>query len=208
MHETFHSYPDGTPLSLEDCPIYAAWDGEVHRSSDEVFAGRHRHARRVYEQPDPENGDLLVGAVVAFRDITQRKRIEEEIRISTKVWEAGRRTHRPVAVREQARRSRCEKARPDRATVSYRVRSRRLPRPAGAASQGAHLRRPPPEQVRRCPRAQGREPGAHEGSRGCTIEDLSPSPPPRVSSPPLKRCTKTTNLVGHGRRFWSHKQST
>jgi len=80
--------PRRHPLSLEDCPIYAAFgDGEVHRSSDEVFWRRTAPpCPSVYDNPIRENDDLLVGAV---EHPTQRKRIEEEIRHLNEVWRHG-----------------------------------------------------------------------------------------------------------------------
>jgi PAS domain S-box-containing protein len=76
IHEFHHhSYADGAPYPREECPIYAAIkDGEVHRVDDEVFW--HRDGRSIpveYTSTPIWRDGHLEGAVVVFRDITQRK---------------------------------------------------------------------------------------------------------------------------------------
>ncbi|MEE8206722.1 MAG: sigma 54-interacting transcriptional regulator [Nitrospinaceae bacterium] len=78
---THHSKSDGTAYSNLECPIYAAFkDGKVHTVSDEVFWRKDGTAFPVeyVSTPIRENMKLL-GAVVVFRDISQRKQAEEEI---------------------------------------------------------------------------------------------------------------------------------
>ncbi len=73
-----HSKPDGTPYPRENCPIYAALnDGQVHHKDDEVFWRKDGTSFPVAYTSTPlhENGKL-VGAVVVFRDITDRKKRE------------------------------------------------------------------------------------------------------------------------------------
>ena len=79
-----HSKPDGSPYPREECPIYAAFkDGKVHRESDEVFWRKDGSSFPVeYVSTPIREGSMLVGAVVAFRDITRRKRAEEALRES------------------------------------------------------------------------------------------------------------------------------
>lgn len=77
MHQVLHhSRPDHSPYPREECPIYAAFqDGIVHRASEEVFWRKNGTSFPVEYISTPmrdEQGNL-VGAVVAFRDITQRK---------------------------------------------------------------------------------------------------------------------------------------
>ncbi|QPJ62446.1 MAG: PAS domain S-box protein [Candidatus Nitronauta litoralis] len=76
-----HSHPDGTPFPVETCPIYAAFtEGKKYEVSDEVFWRKDGTPFPVEYVSTPilENMKLL-GAVVVFRDITERKRAEEEI---------------------------------------------------------------------------------------------------------------------------------
>jgi PAS domain S-box-containing protein len=77
MHQILHhSRSDHSRYPQEECPIYAAFqDGIVHRVSDEVFWRRDGTAFPVEYISTPmrdEQGNL-VGAVVVFRDITQRR---------------------------------------------------------------------------------------------------------------------------------------
>ncbi|VAX27268.1 Phytochrome, two-component sensor histidine kinase [hydrothermal vent metagenome] len=81
-----HSKPDGTPYPREKCHIYAALrDGKVHRESEEVFWRKEGTPVPVeyVSTPITENGKL-VGAVVTFKDISERKRIERMITAHTK----------------------------------------------------------------------------------------------------------------------------
>jgi len=79
-----HSYADGSPYPHEDCPIYAALrDGEVHRVDDEVFWSNDGSAVPVEYSSTPilEDGKPA-GAVVVFRDISERKKLEAQQRSS------------------------------------------------------------------------------------------------------------------------------
>ncbi|KAF0144299.1 MAG: two-component hybrid sensor and regulator [Nitrospirae bacterium] len=79
-----HSKPDGTPYHSEDCPIYAALkDGAVHHVIDEVFWKKDGTSFPVEYTSTPvvEDGKL-VGAVVVFRDITERKKTEDALKKS------------------------------------------------------------------------------------------------------------------------------
>ncbi len=76
-----HSKPDGKDYPHEECPIYAALhDGKVHKVSDEVFWKKDGTPFPVEYVSTPIRENLkLLGAVVVFRDITERKKAEEEI---------------------------------------------------------------------------------------------------------------------------------
>ncbi len=76
-----HSKPDGTPYEPKDCPIMAAYlDGRVHNVSNEVFWRKDGTSFPVEYVSTPIRENLkLLGAVVVFKDITERKQAEEEI---------------------------------------------------------------------------------------------------------------------------------
>lgn len=78
-----HTRIDGTPYPQDECPIHAVTkDGQVRRADDEVFWRQDGTGFPVEYTSAPilhEPGELL-GAAVVFRDITERKRAEAEIR--------------------------------------------------------------------------------------------------------------------------------
>jgi PAS domain S-box-containing protein len=75
-----HSHSDGSAYPRDECPIYAALkDGEVHTVDCEVFW----HANGSAVEVEYTSTPILVdgkpeGAVVLFRDITQRRKTERE----------------------------------------------------------------------------------------------------------------------------------
>ncbi len=75
-----HSHADGSKYPREECPIYAALqDGEIHRVDNEVFWHIDGSAVPVeyISTPIREDGKLS-GAVVIFRDISERREIERQ----------------------------------------------------------------------------------------------------------------------------------
>jgi len=75
-----HSYEDGSPYPLENCPIYAALhDGEVHRVDCEVFWHTNGEPVPVEYTSTPILKDGKPnGAVVVFRDISARRKIQKQ----------------------------------------------------------------------------------------------------------------------------------
>lgn len=74
-----HSQPDGTAYLLEESPIYATLqNGAVQHISDEVFWRRDQSSFPVeyVSTPIREQGNI-VGAVVIFKDITERQIVEK-----------------------------------------------------------------------------------------------------------------------------------
>ncbi|MBF0618942.1 MAG: PAS domain S-box protein [Candidatus Omnitrophica bacterium] len=80
-----HTKADGTPYPHEECPIYAAYhDGCIHRKDDEVFWRKDGTCFPVeyISTPMRDESGTLVGAVVVFSDITERKLAEEKLKKS------------------------------------------------------------------------------------------------------------------------------
>ncbi|MEO8327633.1 MAG: PAS domain-containing protein, partial [Nitrospirota bacterium] len=79
MHETVHhSMRDGSPYPSEACPIYAVYsDGVIRQMQDEVLWRKDGTSFPVEYTSTPiwRDGNLA-GAVVTFRDITERKQSE------------------------------------------------------------------------------------------------------------------------------------
>lgn len=77
-----HSTREGVPIPPEQCGIYAALQsGQSHTSDSEVFWRKDGRPVAVEYTSSPlrEDGDRVVGAVVVFKDITQRKQAEGEL---------------------------------------------------------------------------------------------------------------------------------
>ncbi len=76
-----HTRENGSPYPKEECPIYAAFrEGKTYHASEEVFwrkDGSPFHVEYV-STPIWENMKIK-GAVVIFKDITERKQAEQEI---------------------------------------------------------------------------------------------------------------------------------
>jgi len=80
-----HSRPDGKPYPNEECPVYRAFkDGAVHTNvDDEVFWRKDGTCFPIEYTSTPIIEDSKVlGAVVTFRDITDRKWLEKILRQS------------------------------------------------------------------------------------------------------------------------------
>jgi len=93
MHELIHhSRRDGTPYSRTECPIYAAFrDGRVRHGEHEVFWRRDGTSFPVEYTTTPmraEDGRVM-GAVVTFRDVTEREQLEAQIRQAQKMDAVG-----------------------------------------------------------------------------------------------------------------------
>ncbi len=83
LHEIIHHhFADGRPYPIEACPNCAAYrDGRVHVVDNDLFWHRDGHGFPVESTSTPiiEAGTLK-GAVITFRDITERVRNEEKLR--------------------------------------------------------------------------------------------------------------------------------
>ena len=94
MHDlVHHSYPDGRPYPLDECPIQrAATRGVWAEVNDEVLWTREGTPLQVEYVASPIFEQRRVsGAVVNFRDITARKRAELELIVARDAAEAANR---------------------------------------------------------------------------------------------------------------------
>jgi|GEM_PF-3234899 len=84
-HELIHhTRADGSPYPCEECQIHKTLrNGQVHRVLDEVFWRKDgtRFPVNYISTPIKEDG-VIIGAVVTYQDITERQRIEDELRDS------------------------------------------------------------------------------------------------------------------------------
>jgi len=85
MHGAIHhSHADGSPYPAAECPHVAAYrEGTESHVDEEVFwrrDGTHFPVDYI-ARPIRQDGDL-VGAIVTFRDISERKRIEQALRLT------------------------------------------------------------------------------------------------------------------------------
>ncbi len=83
QHEAIHhSHSDGTPYPKEECPIYTVLtDGKIRHVDNEVFWRKDGTSFPVDYTSTPiwEDGEVI-GVVVTFTDITERKEAEERYR--------------------------------------------------------------------------------------------------------------------------------
>jgi len=85
IHEIIHhSHADGSPYPRSECPMHLTHvDGTDHHIADEVLWRKDGTAFPVeYTSMPIKKDDQVVGAVVAFMDITERKKAENELRIA------------------------------------------------------------------------------------------------------------------------------
>ena len=86
MHEHIHhTRPDGSPYPECECPVQAVLgNGKAFHSVDEVYWRAEGTSFPVECWAFPQRKGLeIVGGVVSFIDITERRRAEESIRDST-----------------------------------------------------------------------------------------------------------------------------
>ena len=93
MHATMHhTRLDGSPYPQEECPIHAVFKkGQTQHIGNEVMWRKDGTQFPVDYTSTPmwENG-RIIGAVVTFQDITERKKMAEQLLEETKLAEVGR----------------------------------------------------------------------------------------------------------------------
>jgi PAS domain S-box-containing protein len=83
MHSiVHHTHADGSHYPAMHCPIYAAFrDGAVHQVDNEVFWRKDGSKLFVeYTSTPIRDRGSVVGAVIVFRDISQRREADEKLR--------------------------------------------------------------------------------------------------------------------------------
>ncbi|MGB0910690.1 MAG: PAS domain-containing sensor histidine kinase [Nitrospirales bacterium] len=87
MHQLIHhTKPNGSPYPREDCPMYAAYiKGSVQHVEDEVLWRKDGSSFPVayISTPIREEDGRVTGAVVTFRDITEQKQHQNELKLVT-----------------------------------------------------------------------------------------------------------------------------
>jgi two-component system, cell cycle sensor histidine kinase and response regulator CckA len=93
MHDRLHhTYADGTPYPLDRCPVTATLrDGTVQQVANEVFWRKDNTPFPVEYLSSPiTDGGVIAGAVVTFRDISDRRRLEAQLVQAQKMESVGR----------------------------------------------------------------------------------------------------------------------
>jgi len=91
-HELFHhTRPDGARYPVEECPVHRVLDqGQLFRSDEECFWRKDGSQFAVEYSCFPMfEGEKISGAVVCFNDITERRRMEVELRHAQKLEAVG-----------------------------------------------------------------------------------------------------------------------
>ncbi len=81
MHDLIHhTHPDGTPYPVKECPIYKAFQAgqPCHVDTEKLWRKDGTSFDASYSSYPMTDTSILVGAVVTFSDITERRRIERE----------------------------------------------------------------------------------------------------------------------------------
>ena len=94
MHDLAHyARPDGTLYPLEDCHIYEAFrQGRgTHRDDEVLWRGDHTSFPVEYWSHPMHRGDNVIGTVVTFVDITERRQAEQALRAAGEAAEAASR---------------------------------------------------------------------------------------------------------------------
>ena len=86
-----HTKPDGTPCLPEGCPMHTAYrDGTIHRVDNEVLWRKDGSSFPVeyVSVPIVEEFGGLSGAVVIFKDVTERRHAEEALTYENRLFQA------------------------------------------------------------------------------------------------------------------------
>lgn len=87
-----HHRADGRPYPVEECPVYRTlYDGQVRHVHNEVFFRKDGTSFPVEYTASAlrDDSDAIVGAIVAFRDITELKQLQKQFLQSQKLEAVG-----------------------------------------------------------------------------------------------------------------------
>ena len=93
MHDmTHYKYPDGRPYPAEECAGFQVLkSGQAVTNHDDVFIRKDgTFLDVVYSSAPLKSSDAIVGLVVVFRDVSERKRAEGAIGAAAGVWSYDR----------------------------------------------------------------------------------------------------------------------
>ncbi len=93
FHDALHyKHPDGTPFPADECDtLRAMTSGKAFSSRHDVFVrGDGTMFDAIFSASPISIGDEVLGTVAVFRDITQEKRIETELKVSEGILERYR----------------------------------------------------------------------------------------------------------------------
>ncbi|MBF0568243.1 MAG: response regulator [Nitrospirae bacterium] len=85
MHGLMHyAYPDGRKFPIGECPMFlTSQDGQYRKIDNEVLWHKDGTPLPVeYTTTPVYKGNLIVGSVIVVRDITERKKAEEQLRLA------------------------------------------------------------------------------------------------------------------------------
>ena len=88
-----HTKADGSPYPTEECPIYKAYkDGMIHEGDNEVFWRKDGTSFPAQYTSTPIRDEVgnVIGAVVTFLDITEKKRMAAQLLEEAKLAEVTR----------------------------------------------------------------------------------------------------------------------
>jgi len=76
-----HHHEDGSHFAAVDCPIYEAFrEGEVRNIENDIFWSKNGKAVNVeYTSTPIRDAGVVIGAVIIFRDISEKKRTQENL---------------------------------------------------------------------------------------------------------------------------------
>ena len=83
-----HSHSDGTPYARAECPIHRSLaSGETSQGEETFFTRSGKPVAVEFNCTPMQDGEAIEGVVVTFQDISERKRLQREQRLSASVFD-------------------------------------------------------------------------------------------------------------------------